>query len=69
MTESCSALARHPTGDIRLEGVALELNAKLDDPLGNVVTSKRIVEGLERCPDALNLLFNGGNTGKVMVKL
>jgi NADPH-dependent curcumin reductase CurA len=36
---------------------------------GKITSSEHIVEGLERCPDALNLLFNGGNTGKVMVKL
>ncbi|MGH9124296.1 MAG: NADP-dependent oxidoreductase [Acidimicrobiales bacterium] len=28
-----------------------------------------IVDGLERAPDALNLLFTGGNTGKVVVRL
>jgi NADPH-dependent curcumin reductase len=36
---------------------------------GKIKTSHHIVEGLEACPDALNLLFSGGNTGKVMVKL
>ena len=28
-----------------------------------------MVEGLEHAPDALNLLFTGGNTGKVIVKV
>src|SRR3954469_14795493 len=36
---------------------------------GKLKSSEHVVEGLERCPDALNLLFTGGNTGKVMVKL
>ncbi|HEX9482350.1 MAG TPA: NADP-dependent oxidoreductase, partial [Solirubrobacteraceae bacterium] len=36
---------------------------------GKIKSSEHIVEGLESCPEALNLLFNGGNTGKVMVKL
>jgi NADPH-dependent curcumin reductase CurA len=36
---------------------------------GKVKSSEHIVEGLENAPEALNLLFTGGNTGKVMVKL
>ncbi len=36
---------------------------------GKLKSSEHLVEGLERCPDALNLLFTGGNTGKVMVKV
>jgi NADPH-dependent curcumin reductase CurA len=28
-----------------------------------------VVEGLERAPEALNLLFTGGNTGKLIVKV
>ncbi|HEY1457408.1 MAG TPA: NADP-dependent oxidoreductase [Solirubrobacteraceae bacterium] len=36
---------------------------------GKIKSSEHIVEGLEHAPDALNLLFTGGNTGKVMVKL
>jgi NADPH-dependent curcumin reductase len=36
---------------------------------GRIKSSEHIVEGLESCPDALNLLFTGGNTGKVMVRL
>ncbi len=31
------------------------------------VAIKTLVEGLENAPDALNLLFTGGNTGKVIV--
>ncbi|HLI43444.1 MAG TPA: NADP-dependent oxidoreductase, partial [Acidimicrobiales bacterium] len=30
---------------------------------------EHVVEGLEHAPEALNLLFTGGNTGKVVVKL
>jgi hypothetical protein len=36
---------------------------------GKIKSAEHVVEGLESAPDALNLLFSGGNTGKVMVKL
>jgi NADPH-dependent curcumin reductase CurA len=36
---------------------------------GKVKSAEHVVEGLENAPEALNLLFTGGNTGKVMVKL
>jgi NADPH-dependent curcumin reductase CurA len=36
---------------------------------GKVKHSVHVVEGLEHAPEALNLLFTGGNTGKVIVKL
>ena len=36
---------------------------------GRVKHAEHIVDGLEGAPDALNLLFTGGNTGKVIVKL
>ena len=36
---------------------------------GKIKSSEHIVEGLEHAPDALNLLFTGGNTGKVIVEL
>ena len=36
---------------------------------GTVKHSVHVVDGLESAPDALNLLFTGGNTGKVVVKL
>jgi NADPH-dependent curcumin reductase len=36
---------------------------------GKITSSEHIVEGLEAAPDALNLLFSGGNTGKVIVAL
>ena len=36
---------------------------------GRVKSTQHVVEGLEHTPDALNLLFTGGNTGKVMVKV
>jgi len=34
---------------------------------GKVKFATHLVEGLENAPDALNLLFTGGNTGKVIV--
>ncbi|HUA12723.1 MAG TPA: NADP-dependent oxidoreductase [Solirubrobacteraceae bacterium] len=36
---------------------------------GRIKGAEHIVEGLENAPAALNLLFTGGNTGKVMVRL
>ncbi len=36
---------------------------------GEIKHAEHIVEGLERAPEALNLLFTGGNTGKVIVKV
>ncbi|HEY5023974.1 MAG TPA: NADP-dependent oxidoreductase [Acidimicrobiales bacterium] len=36
---------------------------------GKVKHAEHLVEGLEHAPEALNLLFTGGNTGKVIVKL
>ena len=34
---------------------------------GRVVRKFHIVEGLEKAPEALPLLFTGGNTGKLFV--
>jgi NADPH-dependent curcumin reductase CurA len=34
---------------------------------GRVKSAEHVVDGLENAPDALNLLFSGGNTGKVIV--
>ncbi len=36
---------------------------------GKVRHKEHIVDGLQRAPEALNLLFTGGNTGKVVVRL
>ena len=36
---------------------------------GKLSHAEHIVDGLEHAPDALNLLFSGGNTGKVLVKV
>jgi NADPH-dependent curcumin reductase CurA len=36
---------------------------------GQLKAAEHIVEGLQNAPDALNLLFTGGNTGKVIVQL
>lgn len=36
---------------------------------GEITYSTDVVEGLERAPEALNRLFTGANTGKVMVRL
>jgi NADPH-dependent curcumin reductase CurA len=36
---------------------------------GKVKSAEHVVEGLEHATDALNLLFTGGNTGKVMIKV
>jgi NADPH-dependent curcumin reductase len=36
---------------------------------GQLKAREHIVDGLEHAPDALNLLFTGGNTGKVIVRV
>jgi NADPH-dependent curcumin reductase CurA len=36
---------------------------------GRIKSAEHVVDGLEHAPDALNLLFTGGNTGKVIVRL
>jgi NADPH-dependent curcumin reductase CurA len=36
---------------------------------GQIKSAEHVVEGLERAPEALNLLFTGGNTGKVIVQV
>jgi NADPH-dependent curcumin reductase CurA len=36
---------------------------------GRIKHSEHVVDGLEQAPDALNLLFTGGNTGKVIVRV
>ena len=36
---------------------------------GKIAYKVHVVEGLEHAPDALNLLFTGGNTGKVIVRV
>jgi NADPH-dependent curcumin reductase CurA len=36
---------------------------------GKLHHAEHVVDGLESAPDALNLLFTGGNTGKVIVAL
>jgi NADPH-dependent curcumin reductase len=37
--------------------------------MGKLKDRQTIVEGLERAPDAINMLFTGGNTGKLIVKI
>jgi len=36
---------------------------------GRIKHREHLIEGLPQAPDALNLLFTGGNTGKVVVRL
>src|SRR6266849_5966272 len=36
---------------------------------GKLKDRETIVEGLEKAPDAINMLFTGGNTGKLIVKI
>jgi NADPH-dependent curcumin reductase len=36
---------------------------------GKLKDRETIVEGLEKAPDAINMLFSGGNTGKLIVKV
>ena len=43
-----------------------ELRKWLDD--GSLIMDEEILEGIERYPEALQFMFNGGNLGKLMVK-
>ena len=36
---------------------------------GKLTAKAHIVDGLEHAPEALNLLFTGGSTGKLIVKV
>jgi NADPH-dependent curcumin reductase CurA len=36
---------------------------------GKLQSRETVVEGLENTPESLNLLFDGGNTGKLVVKI
>lgn len=49
---------RFPEGQAEMAGWLAE---------GRVRSAEHVVEGLENAPQALNLLFTGGNTGKVIV--
>ena len=51
----------------RLEQARTDLATWLAE--GKLKSSEHVVEGLEHAPEALNLLFTGGNTGKVIVKV
>jgi NADPH-dependent curcumin reductase CurA len=51
----------------RLAEAQAELGAWLAS--GELKAREHIVDGLERAPEALNLLFTGGNTGKVIVEV
>jgi NADPH-dependent curcumin reductase CurA len=53
-------LDRFPAAQLEVAGWIAE---------GKIKSSEHLVEGLENAPDALNLLFSGGNTGKVIVAL
>ena len=44
-----------------------ELAACVGD--GRIKHAEHVIDGLERAPEALNLLFTGGNTGKLIVKV
>lgn len=37
--------------------------------IGKLKDRQTIVEGLEKAPEAINMLFTGGNTGKLLVKV
>ena len=51
----------------RIDAAQAEMAGWLGE--GKLKSAEHVVEGLENAPQALNLLFSGGNTGKVMVKL
>jgi NADPH-dependent curcumin reductase CurA len=37
--------------------------------MGKLKDRQTVVEGLEKTPEAINMLFTGGNTGKLIVKV
>jgi len=39
------------------------------EDFGKLKDRETIVEGLEKAPDAINMLFTGGNIGKLIVKV
>ncbi|HUA73541.1 MAG TPA: NADP-dependent oxidoreductase [Solirubrobacteraceae bacterium] len=51
----------------RLDAARAEMAVWLGE--GRIKSSEHVVKGLENAIDALNLLFTGGNTGKVMVEV
>ncbi len=63
----------------RMEGfIILDYAERFADAQSDILTwvlegklkhVEQVVEGLEHAPDTLNLLFTGGNTGKVVVKV
>jgi NADPH-dependent curcumin reductase CurA len=53
-------LDRFPEAQMRMAGWVME---------GKIRHREHLVDGLEHAGDALNLLFSGGNTGKVIVQL
>jgi NADPH-dependent curcumin reductase len=53
-------LDRFPEAQMRMAGWVME---------GRIQHREHVVDGLEHAGDALNLLFSGGNTGKVIVRL
>jgi len=36
---------------------------------GSLLVDETVLEGIERYPEALEYMFNGGNTGKLLVKV
>ena len=44
----------------------VELTQWVND--GSIVMAEEILEGIDRYPEALQFMFNGGNIGKLMVK-
>jgi NADPH-dependent curcumin reductase len=51
----------------RLADAQTELAGWLGE--GKLKSAEHVVDGLQHAPDALNLLFTGGNTGKVLVRV
>ncbi|KAF8575958.1 NAD(P)-binding protein [Ramaria rubella] len=51
----------------RFEGAIQEMSGWISE--GKIKRKFHIVEGLEKCPEYLNLLYSGGNTGKLVVKV
>jgi len=35
---------------------------------GSIIADEEVLEGIDRYPEALQFMFNGGNIGKLLVK-
>ena len=51
----------------KIPEAAAELQGWIAD--GSIIMPEEILEGIEKYPEALQFMFNGGNLGKLMVRV